>query len=162
MRINKALVQSRPEWYPLFAIIDPPSGLAATGNGLGSLILSWSMPTVEGLSFTVVINKLNFFRSVAMEWVTGIQDNQYTFTPDLEDPTSCGIYNFQVISVNSAGMQSPSETITRSLPSLPVAPLVPYVLRNPPALEVMIRVRIHESKKMKVFLYRQHGTMERV
>ena len=75
--------------------------------------------------------------------VTGIKGNQYTFTPEFEDSTACDNYMFQVKAVNSAGTETPSETITRTLPSVPAAPLVPYVIKNPPALEVIVKVCIN-------------------
>ena len=91
-----------------------PADLAATENGVGSLNISWSLVTIEGVAvnFTVTVTNLNG----PME-VSGIQDQHYIFT--LEDGTSCDVYSFQVTAVNGAGTGTPSEIITRSLPSLP-------------------------------------------
>ena len=92
-----------------------PADLAATENGVRSLNISWSLVTIEGVAvnFTVTVTNLS---TGAME-VSGIQDQHYIFT--LEDSTSCDVYSFQVTAVNGAGTGTPSEIITRSLPSLP-------------------------------------------
>ena len=92
-----------------------PADLAATENGVGSLNISWSLVTIEGVAvnFTVTVTNLS---TGPME-VSGIQDQHYIFT--LEDSTSCDVYSFQVAAVNGAGTGTPSEIITRSLPSLP-------------------------------------------
>ena len=94
-----------------------PTDLAATENGVGSLNISWSLVTIEGVAvnFTVTVTNLND-SSTPME-VSGIQDQHYILT--LEDSTSCDVYSFQVTAVNGAGTGTPSEIITRSLPSLP-------------------------------------------
>ena len=97
-----------------------PADLAATENGVGSLNISWSLVTIEGVAvtFTVTVTNLNDSSTGPMEpEVSGIQDQHYIFT--LEDSTSCDVYSFQVTAVNGAGTGTPSETITRSLPSLP-------------------------------------------
>ena len=101
--------------------IGPPTlqpSLAATGNGVGSLNISWSLVTIEGVevTFTVTVTNLNDSSTGPME-VSGIQDQHYIFT--LEDSTSCDVYSFQVIAMNGAGTGTPIEIITRSLPSLP-------------------------------------------
>ena len=95
-----------------------PADLAATQNGVGSLNISWSLVTIEGVAvtFTVTVTNLNDSSTGPME-VSGIQDQHYIFT--LEDSTSCDVYSFQVTAVNGAGTGTPSEIITRSLPSLP-------------------------------------------
>ena len=95
-----------------------PADLAATGNGVGSLNISWSLVTIEGvaMTFTVTVTNLNDSSTGPME-VSGIQDQHYIFT--LEDSTSCDVYSFQVTAVNGAGTGTPSQIITRSLPSLP-------------------------------------------
>ena len=95
-----------------------PADLAATENGVGSLNISWSLVTIEGVAvnFTVTVMNLNDSSTGPME-VSGIQDQHYIFT--LEDSTSCDVYSFQVTAVNGAGTGTPSEIITRSLPSLP-------------------------------------------
>ena len=98
----------------------PPLNLTVTENGVSSLILSWSAQNVEGLSYTVIITNVNDSSIEPME-VRRIWDHQYTFT---HDTTSCDLYMFQVKSVNSEGIESPSEVITSGLPSLPSAPLV--------------------------------------
>ena len=94
-----------------------PADLAATENGVGSLNISWSLVTIEGVAvtFTVTVMNLNDSSTGTME-VSGIQDQHYIFT--LEDSTSCDVYSFQVTAVNGAGTNS-SDIITRSLPSLP-------------------------------------------
>ena len=98
----------------------PPSSPAdlAAENGVGSLNISWSLITIEGVAvnFTVTVTNLNDSSTGPME-VSGIQDQNYIFT--LEDSTSCDVYSFQVTAVNGAGTGTPSEIITRSLPSLP-------------------------------------------
>ena len=98
-----------------------PADLAATENGVGSLNISWSLVTTEGVAvtFTVTVTNLNDSNTgpICMEVVSGIQDQHYIFT--LEDSTSCDVYSFQVTAVNGAGTGTPSEIITRSLPSLP-------------------------------------------
>ena len=95
-----------------------PADLAATENGIGSLNISWSLVTIEGVAvtFTVTVTNLNDSSTGPME-VSGIQDQHYILT--LEDSTSCDVYSFQVTAVNGAGTGTPSEIITRSLPSLP-------------------------------------------
>ena len=95
-----------------------PADLAATENGVGSLNISWSLVTIEGVAvnFTVTVMNLNDSSTGPME-VSGIQDQHYIFT--LEDSTSCDVYSFQVTAVNGAGTGTPSQIITRSLPSLP-------------------------------------------
>ena len=95
-----------------------PAGLAATENGIGSLNISWSLVTMEGVAvtFTMTVTNLNDSSTGLME-VSGIQDQHYIFT--LEDSTSCDVYSFQVTAVNGAGTGTPSEIITRSLLSLP-------------------------------------------
>ena len=74
--------------------------------------------TIEGVAviFTVTVMNLNDSSTGPME-VSGIQDQHYIFT--LEDSTSCDVYSLQVTAVNGAGTGTPSEIITRSLPSLP-------------------------------------------
>ena len=74
--------------------------------------------TIEGVAvnFTVTVTNLNDSSTGPME-VSGIQDQHYIFT--LEDSTSCDVYSFQVTAMNGAGTGTPSEIITRSLPSLP-------------------------------------------
>ena len=96
----------------------PPADLAATENGVGSLNISWSLVTIEGVevNFTVNVTNLNDSSTGPME-VSGIQDQHYIFT--LGDSTSCDVYSFQVTADNGAGTGTPSEIITRSLPSLP-------------------------------------------
>ena len=95
-----------------------PADLEATENGVGSLNISWSLVTIEGVAvtFTVTVTNLNDSSTGPME-VSGIQDQHYIFT--LEDSTSCDVYSFQVTAVNGAGTGTPSEIITRILPSLP-------------------------------------------
>ena len=95
-----------------------PADLAATENGVGSLNISWSLVTIEGVAvtFSVTVMNLNDSSTGPME-VSGIQDQHYIFT--LEDSTSCDVYSLQVTAVNGAGTGTPSEIITRSLPSLP-------------------------------------------
>ena len=95
-----------------------PADLAATENGVGSLNISWSFVTIEGVAviFTVTVTNLNDSSTGPME-VSGIQDQHYIFS--LEDSTSCDVYSFQVTAVNGAGTGTPSEIMTRSLPSLP-------------------------------------------
>ena len=68
------------------------------------------------VNFTVTVTNLNDSSTGPME-VSGMQDQHYIFT--LEDSTSCDVYSFQVTAVNGAGTGTPSEIITRSLPSLP-------------------------------------------
>ena len=96
-----------------------PADLAATENGVGSLNIFWSLVTIEGVAvnFTVTVTNLNdsMANTGPME-VSGIQDQHYIFT--LEDSTSCDVYSFQVTAMNGAGTGTPSEIITRSLPSL--------------------------------------------
>ena len=101
--------------------VGPPStpvDLAATENGVGSLNISWSLVTIEGVAvnFTVTVMNLNDSSTGPME-VSGIQDQHYIFT--LEDSTSCDVYSFQATAENGAGRGTPSEIITRNLPSLP-------------------------------------------
>ena len=95
-----------------------PADLAATENGVGSLNISWSLVTIEGVAvnFTVTATNLNDSSTGPME-VSGIQDQHYIFT--LEDSTSCDVYSFQVTAVNGAETGTPSQIIIRSLPSLP-------------------------------------------
>ena len=95
-----------------------PADLAATENGVGSLNISWSLVTIEGVAvnFTMTVTNLNDSSTGPME-VSEIQDQHYIFT--LGDNTSCDVYSFQVTAVNGAGTGTPSEIITRSLPSLP-------------------------------------------
>ena len=95
-----------------------PADLEATENGVGSLNISWSLVTIEGVAvtFTVTVTNLNDSSTGSME-VSGIQVQHYIFT--LEDSTSCDVYSFQVTAVNGAGTGTPSQIITRSLPSLP-------------------------------------------
>ena len=94
-----------------------PAHLAATENGVGSLNISWSLVTMEGVevNFSVTVTNLNDSSTGPME-VSGIQDQHYIFT--LKDSTSCDVYSFQVAAVNAAGTNT-SDIITRSLPSLP-------------------------------------------
>ena len=120
------------EYYPLQMHAGPPStpaDLAATENGVGSLNISWSLVTIEGVAvnFTVTVTNLNDSSTGPME-VSGIQDQYYIFT--LEDSTSCDVYSFQVTAVNGAGTGTPSEIITRSLPSLPDISPVEDSLQN--------------------------------
>ena len=68
------------------------------------------------MNFTVTVTNLNDPSTGPME-ASGIQDQHYIFT--LEDSTSCDVYSFQVTAVNGAGTGTPSEIITKSLPSLP-------------------------------------------
>ena len=95
-----------------------PADLEVTENGVGYLNISWSLVTIEGVAvnFTVTVTNLNDSSTGPME-VSGIQDQHYIFT--LEDSTSCDVYSFQVTAMNGAGTGTPSEIITRSLPSLP-------------------------------------------
>ena len=95
-----------------------PADIAATENGVGSLNISWSLVTIEGVvvNFTVTFTNLNDSSTGPME-VSGIQDQHYIFT--LQDSTLCDVYSFQVTAVNGAGTGTSSEIITRSLPSLP-------------------------------------------
>ena len=76
-----------------------PAHLAATENGVGSLNISWSLVTIEGVAvtFAVIVTNLNDSSTGPME-VSGIQDQHYIFT--LEDSTSCDVY-----------MQLPSDSI---------------------------------------------------
>ena len=79
-------------------VLDPstPADLAATENGVGSLNISWSLVTIEGVAvtFTVTtVTNLNDSSTGPVE-VSGIQDQHYIFT--LEDSTSCDVYSFQV------------------------------------------------------------------
>ena len=75
-------------------------------------------PWREGVAvnFTVTVTNLNDSSTGPME-VSGIRDQHYIFT--LEDSTSCDVYSFQVTAMNGAGTGTPSQIITRSLPSLP-------------------------------------------
>lgn len=84
------------------------------------------MATIEGLvlDYTVVYTSLENASAPSPMTVTGIREQYFILTEELEYNTSCEIYSFQVISVNSEGVESPSETIDWSLPSLPVAPLL--------------------------------------
>ena len=95
-----------------------PDDLAAIANGFGSLNISWSLVTIEGVAviFTVTVTNLNDSSTGPME-VSGIQDQHYIFT--IEDSTSCDVYSFQVTAMNGAGTGTPSQITTRSLPSLP-------------------------------------------
>ena len=95
-----------------------PADLAATENGVGSLNISWSLVTIEGVAvnFTMNVTNLNDSSTGPME-VSGIQDQHYILT--LEDSTSCDVYSFQVTAVNGAGTGAPNEIITKSPPSLP-------------------------------------------
>ena len=78
-----------------------PADLAATENGVGSLNISWSLVTIEGVAVTFIVTVMNLNDSSTgpME-VSGIQDQHYIFT--LEDSTSCDVYSFQVTAVNGA------------------------------------------------------------
>ena len=113
--------------YIFCLIIGPPSApadLAVTENGVGSLNISWSLVSIEGVAvnFTVTGTNLN---NPSIAWpveVSGIQDQHYIFT--LEDSTSCDVYSFQATAMNGAGTGTPSEIITGSLPSLPGIPLL--------------------------------------
>ena len=91
-----------------------PADLATTENRVGSLNISWSLVIIEGVAvnFTVTVTHTNLSSEVS-----GIQDQHYIFT--IEDSTSCDVYSFQVTATNSAGTGTPSQIITRSLPSLP-------------------------------------------
>ena len=93
-----------------------PADLAATENGVGSLNISWSLVTIEGVAvtFTVTIMNLNDSSTGPME-VSGIQDQHYIFT--LEDSASCDVYSFQVTAVNDAG----TGTITNELCPIAIA-----------------------------------------
>ena len=106
-----------------------PADLAATENGVGSLNISWSLMTMEGVgvTFTVTVMNLNNSSTGPME-VSGIQDKHYIFT--LEDSTSCDVYSFQATAENGVGAGTPSEIITRSLPSLPDIPPVQDSLQH--------------------------------
>ena len=55
-----------------------PADLAATENGVGSLNISWSLVTIEGVAvtFTVTVTNLNDSSTGPME-VSGIQDQHY-------------------------------------------------------------------------------------
>ena len=127
-----------------------PADLAATENGVGSLNISWSLVTIEGVAvtFTVTVMNLNDSSTGPME-VSGIQDQHYIFT--LEDSTSCDVYSFQVTAVNGAGTGTPSEIITRSLPSLPDISPVQDSLQHSlvrtasgVTLSVTFNVRVHD------------------
>ena len=107
--------------------------------------------TIEGVAvnLTVTVTNLNDSSTGPME-VSGIQDQHYIFT--LEDSTSCDVYSFQVTAVNSAGTGTPSEIITRSLPSLPdISPVQDSLqhslvrTESDITLSVTFNVRVHDN-----------------
>ena len=81
--------------------------------------------------------------------VKGIWDNQYTFTQELDDPTSCELYQFQVIPVNRQGVEGSSEMITTGLPSLQSPPLVEQMLRKMAGM-IVIQVTIDVRYPMMI------------
>ena len=68
------------------------------------------------VNYTLTITNLNDSNNSEPIVVTGIQEQNYTFTAS--SSTSCDIYGFQVTAINAAGASNPSQVITRSLPSL--------------------------------------------
>ena len=134
----------------------PPADLAATENGVGSLNISWSLVTIEGVvvNFTVNVTNLNDSSTGPME-VSGIQDQHYIFT--LKDSTSCDVYSFQVTADNGAGTGTPSEIITKSLPSLPdISPVqdsLNHSLVKTARLSVTFNVRTLRTACFKLTLY---------
>ena len=97
-----------------------------TENGVGSLNISWSKVMIQGLvlDYTVVYMKLENTSAPEPVNVRGIRDQYFIFTQELENNSSCEIYSFQVISVNSVGVSRQSDTIIWSLPTIPVAPVL--------------------------------------
>ena len=85
---------------------------------------------IEGLVLDYTVVYMNLENTSARDPmnVTGIQDQYFIFTRELENNSSCEIYSFQVISVNSVGVSRQSDTIIWSLPTIPVAPVVEYSL----------------------------------
>ena len=97
----------------------PPDNLALTINGVNSLRVEWSSSIIEGvnLQFILTVTNLNSSSSQPLV-ISNITTQHYNFTME-GDPSSCDVYTFQVTTFNDAGASDPSETITRSLPSLP-------------------------------------------
>ena len=105
---------------------DPtPNIIQLNENGIGSLNISWSKVMIEGLVLDYTVVYINLENTSARDPmnVTGIQDQYFIFTQELENNT-CEIYSFQVISVNSVGVGRTSDAIIWSLPTVPVAPLI--------------------------------------
>ena len=124
-----------------------PFDLSVMENGLGSLNVSWSHATTEGVAvdFTLTATNLNDSNIVVM----GIEDLHQTLT--IQDNMSCDVYSFIVTARNAAGSSSPSDTLTSSFPALPdistVECSLDHSLRevaNGITLNVTLTVRLHQ------------------
>jgi hypothetical protein len=94
-----------------------PDNLIAMATGPGSLNISFSGEAVwNGVTVKFTLKATNLNDSTLM-MVLSTQDHFFAIT--LPGNTSCDIYQFQVTARNDAGSSIPSDTITRSFPSLP-------------------------------------------
>ena len=95
-----------------------PFNLSVMENGIGSLNVSWSHATIEGVEveFTLVGTNLND-SNTALILVTGIEDLHWTLA--IPDNTSCDVYSFLITARNDAGSSDPGDSITSTFPALP-------------------------------------------
>lgn len=89
-----------------------------TGNGIGSLTISWTSRIEQGVTVTFNLAVVNVNSSSSERTIVpSIETQSYNFSTG-RAPT-CDVYSFHVVALNDAGASSPSEEVTRSLPSLP-------------------------------------------
>ena len=121
-----------------------PVNLLVMENGIGSLNISWSHATIEGVAeeFTLAAINLNDSNADPIV-VTGIEDLHWTLT--IQDSTSCDVYSFRVTATNAAGSSSSSDAVTSSFLALPDISAVEDSLRKTDdvTLNVTLTVRLH-------------------
>lgn len=101
-----------------FITIGPPSApvnITVSENGAGSLNISWSLVTIEGVAVEFTVNATNLKYSTEII----IKTAQYYHVITSADKTSCDVYSIQVGARNNAGSSSPSDGITQTFSSLP-------------------------------------------
>ena len=117
---------------PLSAVVD----LRATGDGTGSVTISWSPPfslDVTGVYpdiwysvFIYNVTDENNPTAILCTNCTNITETHYTFTPDYFSP--CHVYNFSVVPLNGAGQGESSGNVTWNSEYSPIIATGIYVI----------------------------------
>ena len=99
------------------------------------------------MNFTLLITLVGNDSPTLPIQVSEIQEQHYIFAPyyALENLTSCDVYTFQVISVVEGWIDGPSEIITATIPSLPLAPVIVYVqsfVKTDGLLEIQVTINV--------------------
>jgi hypothetical protein len=128
-----------------------PTNLMATGTGVGSLNISWSSSCfIKGIiQFSLVLLNLNSSQNMPFE-VHGIHNLYHRY--EIQETTSCDIYQLHVQAVNGSISSKPSDSITTGFPSLPgISPLEKSlqhsVMRNADG-EVMLSFSFDVSQRV--------------